>query len=62
MFDVLRTGSWLMRPGDITVYCEEPIITEGFPREDIPDLTERIRATIAARVDEHRRSQGVRNG
>jgi 1-acyl-sn-glycerol-3-phosphate acyltransferase len=51
MDQVLRTGTWILRPGDITVYCEAPIETADLPRENVPELADRVRAIIAARVD-----------
>lgn len=58
MYDVLRTGSWVMRPGDVTVYCDAPIETADVAREDIADLADRVRGIIAARVDAHRSRHG----
>jgi 1-acyl-sn-glycerol-3-phosphate acyltransferase len=51
MYEVLRTGSWILRPGEVTVYCDAPVETTGVRREDVAELTERVRRVIAARVD-----------
>jgi 1-acyl-sn-glycerol-3-phosphate acyltransferase len=53
MYEVLRTGSWVMRPGAVTVYCDAPVETAGVKREDVAALTERVQAIVAARVDQH---------
>lgn len=52
MYDVLRKGSARMRPGQqVTVYVDAPIETAGLSDDDIPALAERVRATVARRVD-----------
>ena len=56
MFGVLRTGSWVMRPGDVTVFCDEPLETREVV--DIPDLADQVRNIIAARVDASRSARG----
>ncbi len=54
MQDVMRAGSFVIRPGhEVTVYCDAPIETAGIPDDRIADLAERVRAPIAARVDEY---------
>lgn len=63
MFEVLRTGSRLMRPGGrVTVYCDAPVTTAGLSRSDVPDLADRVQAIVAARVNAHRAAlaQGAR--
>ena len=57
MYDVLRTGSWIFRPGDITVFCDAPIETADLPREEIPDLAERVKAIQTAHLEEHARAR-----
>lgn len=52
MYDVMRKGSWLMRPGyTVTVFVEKPVPTEGVSNAELPALAERVRKAIAARVD-----------
>ncbi len=51
-YEMMRKGSWIIRPGHtITVYVEEPIPTRGLQRKDVPELARRVRAVIAARID-----------
>ena len=51
-FDLMRPGSFVIRPGNqITVYCEKPIETVGLTEEDVPELAKRVRDVVAARVD-----------
>lgn len=50
MFEILRAGSARMRFGrEVTVYCDAPVAPDADPAE----LADRVRATIAARVDAH---------
>ncbi len=59
MFDVLRKGSPVLRPGNtVTVYVEKPIPTQGLTDELIPDLARRCHDAVAARVDQHRSRKG----
>ncbi len=54
LFEVLHKGSLVIRPGnEIAVYVEEPIATEALTEDDIAALRDRVRNTIAARVDAH---------
>jgi len=54
MFEVLRAGSALFRPGrEVVVWCGAPIPTAGVPDGGLADLAERVRSPIAARVDAH---------
>jgi len=54
LFEVLHKGSLVIRPGnEIAVYVEEPIATEALTKDDIASLRDRVRNTIAARVDAH---------
>lgn len=55
MFDVLRTGSRLLRPGGrVTVFCDAPIPTADLTEGDVGDLAARVQAIVSARVDAHR--------
>jgi 1-acyl-sn-glycerol-3-phosphate acyltransferase len=59
MYDVMRKGSLVIRPGfTITVYYEEPIETKGLTEADIPWLMNKTRDAIAARVDAYWRERG----
>ena len=52
MFEVMRKGEPYINPGhEVTVYVDEPIETKGMPKGKLPELTERVRSLIAARVD-----------
>jgi 1-acyl-sn-glycerol-3-phosphate acyltransferase len=52
MYRVMRKGSLLIRPGhEVTVYCDAPVATAGMKRRDLPDLVEKVRSTMAARLD-----------
>jgi 1-acyl-sn-glycerol-3-phosphate acyltransferase len=54
MFEILRAGSALFRPGgEVVVWCGAPIPTAGVPDAGLADLAESVRAPIAARVDAH---------
>lgn len=57
MYEVLRKGSGLIRPGEVTVYVEAPIETAGLPDASIPELAQRVQAAVAARV--HAEGTGV---
>jgi 1-acyl-sn-glycerol-3-phosphate acyltransferase len=59
LYDVLRKGSLIIRPGnEIIVYVEEPILTEGMTAEDVPALRDRVRDVISARVETRRHGAG----
>lgn len=54
LYEVLHKGSLIICPGnEITVYVEEPILTEGLTENDIPDLRNRVRDAIVSRIDTH---------
>lgn len=60
MYEILRAGSALMRPGGtVTVYCDAPILPDAVPDEEIGDLAERVRSAIRARVDAHFAAAGA---
>jgi 1-acyl-sn-glycerol-3-phosphate acyltransferase len=55
LYDVLHKGSLLIRPGnEIIVYVEEPIVTDGLTKEDVPALRDHVRDVISARVEARR--------
>ena len=52
MYRVMRKGSLLIRPGHrVTVYCDQPIETAGLSIKQVPELMERVRAVMSARLD-----------
>jgi 1-acyl-sn-glycerol-3-phosphate acyltransferase len=52
MYRVMRKGSYLIRPGHrVTVYCDQPVETAGLGIRDIPQLMERVRSVMSARLD-----------
>lgn len=54
MYEVLRKGSWLLRPGHaVTVHVLAPIPTDDVPDEALPELAEEVRRRIAEKVDAH---------
>jgi 1-acyl-sn-glycerol-3-phosphate acyltransferase len=51
-FEMMRKGSYLIRPGhEITVHVEAPIPTRGASDAEVQAIAERARAVVAARVD-----------
>ncbi len=54
MFEVMRKGSWLLRPGHtVTVHVDAPIPTAGLKDEELPALMDRVHAAMAAHVDRY---------
>ncbi len=54
MYRVMRKGSLLIRPGHrVTVYCDQPIETADLSVRQVPELMERIRAVMSARLDSY---------
>lgn len=54
MFEVLRVGSAVMRPGrEVTVYCDAPVSMGGLSDAALDEAIDRVRGAIAARVDAH---------
>jgi 1-acyl-sn-glycerol-3-phosphate acyltransferase len=52
MYDVMRAGSWIIRPGqDVTVWVDAPIETKDIGPDGVYDLAKRCRAAVARRVD-----------
>lgn len=52
MYNVMRKGSWLIRPGySITVHVCEPISTQGLTDEDIPSFAKQVENEVAKHVD-----------
>jgi 1-acyl-sn-glycerol-3-phosphate acyltransferase len=60
MYETLRKGSWLLRPGHtVTVRVLAPIPTVGVTDAELPALAERVRREIAAVVDRHWAERGL---
>jgi 1-acyl-sn-glycerol-3-phosphate acyltransferase len=58
-FDLMRKGSFVLRPGhELTVYVDDPIETKGLPDSAIPELAEHVRSIVAERVDGYWREKG----
>jgi 1-acyl-sn-glycerol-3-phosphate acyltransferase len=54
MYQVMRKGSYLIRPGhQVTVYCDQPIETAGLSINDIPGLMERVHKTMSDRINSY---------
>ncbi|MGB5195256.1 MAG: lysophospholipid acyltransferase family protein, partial [Polyangiales bacterium] len=52
LYDVLHKGSLVIRPGNvITVFVEQPILTEGLSEGDVGPLRDQVRGVISGRVD-----------
>jgi 1-acyl-sn-glycerol-3-phosphate acyltransferase len=52
MQEVMRPGSWVIRPGhQVTVYCERPVETARRKVVEARAVADEVRAPIAARVD-----------
>lgn len=59
MYDVMRKGSWHIRPGHtVTVHVDAPIPTAGLTDADIPALAERARDVVAGHVDRYWEERG----
>jgi len=49
-FEHHRTGHWMLWPAKVTVRLHDTIETKGLKKEDVPELRERVREIIAARL------------
>jgi len=59
MYEILRPGSKLFRPGrEVTVTIHQPIETEGMTHRDAAALARRVQAVVAQRVDDYWESKG----
>jgi 1-acyl-sn-glycerol-3-phosphate acyltransferase len=52
-----RTGYWMLWPAKVTVVIHGTIDTKGMTKEDVPALRDKVRATIAAPLEEYARDQ-----
>ena len=54
MYEILRKGSSIMRPGNlVTVHCGAPVPLGGLSDAELDQAIERIRADVAGPVDRH---------
>ncbi|MEM6961078.1 MAG: lysophospholipid acyltransferase family protein [Myxococcota bacterium] len=61
MFDLMRKGSYRIRPlQELVVYCEEPIETKGIPEHSLPELVSEVHRIVADRVDAYFESKRLR--
>jgi 1-acyl-sn-glycerol-3-phosphate acyltransferase len=52
MYETMRTGSWLLRPGyTVTVHVLPPIPTEGMSDEAVALLVTRVQGQLAEKID-----------
>jgi hypothetical protein len=59
MYEVMRKGSWHIRPGHtVTVHVDAPIPTAGLRDDEIPELAERARVVVAGHVDRYWAERG----
>lgn len=58
-FDMMRKGSWLIRPGNqLSVYCDQPIAPTRRDAAAIDAHCRAVRAKVARRVDAYWRARG----
>ena len=61
MYEVMRKGSYLLRPGHtVTVYVEKPIPTAGLRDDEIPALAAEVERVVRERVDAYWRDKAER--
>lgn len=54
MYNVMRKGSWLIRPGyEVTVHVGKPISTETLTDSDIVDFAASVQAEVSKPVEEY---------
>jgi 1-acyl-sn-glycerol-3-phosphate acyltransferase len=52
MYNVMRKGSWLIRPGyEVVVHVCKPMETKGLTDDDIPSFANAVQAEVAKHVD-----------
>jgi hypothetical protein len=52
-YEFFRTGGWILRPGEVTVYLSDTIETAGLSMRDVEALRDRVRGIIGAPLGEH---------
>jgi 1-acyl-sn-glycerol-3-phosphate acyltransferase len=63
MYDVMRKGSMVIRPGhQVTVHLEKPVLTAGRGPEEVTAIAAETRAAITRHVDAYLDSKGVDRG
>ena len=61
MYEVMRKGSYLLRPGHtVTVHVERPIPTAGLRDDEVPALAAEVQRVVAARIDTYWREKAER--
>jgi len=61
MYNVMRKGSWLIRPGyEITVHVCKPIPTQGLTDEELPAFAKRAEVEVAKHVNAYWARQSER--
>lgn len=54
MYEILRAGSAILRPGrEVTVFCDAPLDPTGLSDDEVAAFADRVQAVVAARVDAH---------
>ncbi|MBI3272264.1 MAG: 1-acyl-sn-glycerol-3-phosphate acyltransferase [Planctomycetes bacterium] len=51
MYEVFPKGTWIMRPGDVTIHVGPQVETAGLTDEQVGELAARVRAWISAIVE-----------
>jgi 1-acyl-sn-glycerol-3-phosphate acyltransferase len=51
-FEFNKKTSWLIRPGEITVYLHDIIETKDLHKQDLPALRDRVHAIVSRPIDE----------
>jgi 1-acyl-sn-glycerol-3-phosphate acyltransferase len=59
-FDLMRKGSLMVRPAELTVYVDEPIETAGLTDDEVAALAERVQRIVGSRLDDYWREKGWR--
>jgi 1-acyl-sn-glycerol-3-phosphate acyltransferase len=54
-YEFNKKKSWMIRPGVVTIYLHDVIETKDLRKEDVPALSERVHAIIAAPIEEARK-------
>jgi 1-acyl-sn-glycerol-3-phosphate acyltransferase len=57
-YEFFQTGSWILHPGNITVYLHDTIETTKFGRADVDALRRQVQEIVAAPVEEGLKNRG----
>ncbi len=59
-WEMMRKGSWLIRPGStITVYVEQPVDLRGLSDDGVREAAKHTQTVVARRVDDYYRARGL---